>query len=112
MRVDVLKRALFVSLVLLLPAAGFAQEATFAGAITDSTGGVLPGVTVTAVHDASGNTFTTVSDDRGEFRLPVRVGTYRISAELSGFTTPRARGPRPAGLSVHHANPFGCPLLA
>jgi hypothetical protein len=78
---------LLVSLGFLLPAAGFAQEATFAGAVTDSTGGVLPGVTITAVHEASGNTFTTVTDERGEFRLPVRVGNYRIAAELSGFTT-------------------------
>ena len=87
MRVDVLKQVLLVSLALLLPVSGFAQEATFAGAATDSTGGVLPGVTVTAVHEASGNTFTTVTDERGEFRLPVRVGSYRITAELSGFTT-------------------------
>ena len=76
----------FMSL-LALPAIGYSQEATFAGTITDSTGGVLPGVTVTAVHEASGNTFTTVTDERGEFRLPVRVGGYRITAELSGFTT-------------------------
>ncbi|MBI4486159.1 MAG: carboxypeptidase regulatory-like domain-containing protein, partial [Acidobacteria bacterium] len=87
MTFDVLKRVLLVSLVLLLPVAAFAQEATFAGAVTDSTGGVLPGVTVTAVHEATGNTFTAVTDDRGEFRLPVRVGNYRITAELSGFTT-------------------------
>jgi hypothetical protein len=84
---DVLRRVLLVFLVLLLPMAAFAQEATFAGSVTDSTGGVLPGVTVTAVHEASGNTFTTVTDERGEFRLPVRVGSYRITAELSGFTT-------------------------
>ncbi|MBI2188509.1 MAG: TonB-dependent receptor [Acidobacteria bacterium] len=87
MRSDALKPVLLVSLVLMLPAAVFAQEATFAGAVTDSSGAVLPGVTVTAVHEASGNTFTAVTDDRGEFRLPVRVGSYRIAAELPGFTT-------------------------
>jgi len=79
----------FVTLagLLLVPVLAVAQEATLAGNITDSTGGVLPGVTVTAVHEASGNTFTTVTDERGEFRLPVRVGNYRLTAELSGFTT-------------------------
>ncbi|MBI3047715.1 MAG: TonB-dependent receptor [Acidobacteria bacterium] len=91
MTVDVLKAGckwvLLVSLVLLLPAGGYAQEATFTGAVTDSTGAVLPGVTITAVHEASGNTFTAVTDDQGEFRVPVRVGTYRITAELPGFTT-------------------------
>ena len=87
MTADVLKRVLLVSLVLLLPTGAYAQEATFAGAVADSTGGVLPGVTITAVHEASGNTFTAVTDERGEFRLPVRVGNYRITAELAGFTT-------------------------
>jgi len=78
---------LILVVALLVPVLAFAQEATFAGSVTDSTGGVLPGVTVTAVHEASGNTFTTVTDERGEFRLPVRVGGYRLTAELSGFTT-------------------------
>ena len=77
----------FVVVTLLVPMGASAQEATFAGSVTDSTGGVLPGVTITAVHEASGNTFTTVTDERGEFRLPVRVGTYRIATELSGFAT-------------------------
>jgi hypothetical protein len=73
--------------MLLVSVAASAQEATFTGTVTDSTGAVLPGVTITAVHAASGNTFTTVTDERGEFRLPVRVGGYTITAELSGFTT-------------------------
>lgn len=73
--------------MLLVSVAASAQEATFTGTVTDATGGVLPGVTITAVHAASGNTFTTVTDERGEFRLPVRVGTYALTAELSGFST-------------------------
>jgi hypothetical protein len=71
--------------VLAVPSYG--QEATFTGTATDSTGSVLPGVTITAVHEASGNVFTTVTDERGVFRMPVRVGAYTIKAELSGFTT-------------------------
>src|SRR6185503_1344856 len=40
--------------ILALPASGFAQtEAVITGVVTDSSGGVLPGVTVTAVHDAA-----------------------------------------------------------
>ncbi|OFW01278.1 MAG: hypothetical protein A3I61_15380 [Acidobacteria bacterium RIFCSPLOWO2_02_FULL_68_18] len=78
---------LAILVILFLPMFASAQEATFTGSITDATGGVLPGVTITAVHEASGNTFTTVTDERGEFRLPVRVGIYRIAAELAGFTT-------------------------
>jgi hypothetical protein len=76
-----------VAWLVVLTGSGYAQEATFFGAVTDSTGGVLPGVTITAVHEASGNTFSSVTDGQGGFRLPVRVGAYRVSAELSGFTT-------------------------
>src|SRR5258705_13883574 len=55
--------------------------------IPDATGGVLPGVTVTAVNEDSGNTFVAVTDDAGRFRLPLRIGAYRIAAELAGFAT-------------------------
>ena len=48
---------------------------------------MLPGVTVTALHEATGNTFVVVTDARGDYRVPVRIGSYRITAELSGFTT-------------------------
>jgi hypothetical protein len=37
--------------------AAFAQQATIAGTITDTSGGVLPGVTITVVHEETGNTF-------------------------------------------------------
>jgi hypothetical protein len=39
-----------------MPAAALAQEATITGKIADSTGGVLPGVTITALHEATGTT--------------------------------------------------------
>ncbi|HYS25403.1 MAG TPA: hypothetical protein VEP46_07360, partial [Vicinamibacterales bacterium] len=53
---------LAVAAMIALPAFAFAQEATLSGTITDSTGGVLPGVTVTALHEATGNTFLAVAD--------------------------------------------------
>ena len=59
-----------VCALLAWPATGHAQEATISGTVTDSTGGVLPGVTITAVHEASGNTFVAVTDERGAFRMP------------------------------------------
>ena len=46
---------------------------TITGTVTDSTGGVLPGVTVTATHTATGNTFFSVTDERGLFRIPARI---------------------------------------
>ena len=82
-----LTHLLAITLVLACAPAALAQEAILTGTISDSTGGVLPGVTVTAVHETTGNRFVTVSDERGIYRLPVRVGAYQLLAELSGFTT-------------------------
>ena len=73
--------------ILAAPAVGYAQEATLNGTVTDSTGGVLPGVTVTAIHEATGNKFVAVTDERGLYRIPLRVGGYQVMAELSGFAT-------------------------
>src|SRR5258705_4784890 len=87
MRMMILPRILFTAIFVALPFTAFAQDATINGTITDSTGGTLPGVAVTATNEATGNTFSAVTDQRGEFRIPVRVGTYRVSAELSGFNT-------------------------
>ena len=78
---------LAISVIAGWPAAGLAQEAALIGIVTDTTGAVLPGVTVTAVHEATGNTFEAVTDGAGSFRLPVRVGAYRVTAQLQGFQT-------------------------
>ena len=54
------------------------------GTVTDSTGAVLPGVTITAVNTATGNTFVDVTDERGVYRQRSRRRT-RLRAELPGF---------------------------
>ena len=82
-----IRHLLLILAVLALPAVTSAQEATIGGAVRDTTGGVLPGVTVRAIHEATGNAFETVTDERGGFRVAVRTGTYRIIVELSGFAT-------------------------
>src|SRR5687767_7500510 len=82
-----LKRLIIVGAILAMPAIALAQEATLAGTVTDTTGAVLPGVTVIAVHEATGNTFEVVTDATGTYRVPVRVGRYRLTAQLAGFTT-------------------------
>ena len=74
----------FRSLVLaaalsVVPLAAFAQEAVISGTIADATGGVLPGVVIHAVHQASGNSFEAVTDSTGTYRMPVRVGVYEIT---------------------------------
>jgi hypothetical protein len=76
-----------VGAVLALPAAARAQEAAIQGTLTDTTGGVLPGVTVTAQNDANGNVFLAVSDGTGAYRVAVSIGAYTLTAELPGFST-------------------------
>src|SRR5258705_3962356 len=81
------RRLMLVLAILFFPILAFAQEAAVTGTIVDSTGGVLPGVTVTTVNATTGNTFLGVTDERGTFRVPVRVGRYKLTMELPGFAT-------------------------
>ena len=74
-------------LVLLLAAPVLAQStATLLGTVSDTSGGVLPGVTVTARHIATGLERTVVSAGEGTYRIPaLPVGAYEIRVELEGF---------------------------
>jgi hypothetical protein len=78
---------ILVCMILTLPAMAYAQEAIVTGTVTDSTGAVLPGVSVTATLLATGNTFEAATDGRGAYRIPVRIGVYKITTVLQGFTT-------------------------
>ena len=68
----------------------FAQAVTgtILGTVTDATGGVMPGATVTLKHEGTGLTRVVVTDNAGEFTAPaLPTGKYTLSAELSGFKT-------------------------
>ena len=80
-------RLALICLIVGLPVIVLAQEAALTGTVTDSTGGVLPGATITATHQSTGNLFVVVTDDQGAFRIPVRTGDYKVTADLSGFAT-------------------------
>src|SRR5437867_2626295 len=73
----------------------FGQEfsATMSGVVHDASGGLVPGVTVTAKHTESGLTRTAVTNETGSYRLPtLPVGAYEVTAELSGFKQQVRRG--------------------
>src|SRR5262245_54044253 len=78
-------RLALVCTMLATPAIASAQEAALTGTVTDETGSVLPGVSITAQNSETGNKFLAVTDERGIYRLPVRIGTYTVTAELQGF---------------------------
>ncbi|MDA2927883.1 Plug and carboxypeptidase regulatory-like domain-containing protein, partial [Acidobacteria bacterium AH-259-G07] len=75
---------------LLIPSALHAQfdTATVLGTVSDETGGILPGVEVTLTNVDTGISASALTDDRGNYEfLRVKIGTYRVSAELTGFKT-------------------------
>ena len=77
-----------VAALMLSAAPAIAQDdATIIGQVRDNSGGVLPGVTVTAASPAlQVRQVTTVTDGNGEYRLAqLPIGTYDISYELVGF---------------------------
>jgi hypothetical protein len=82
---------LFLSLILCLfvssVAAAQINTGEIRGVVTDSSGGVLPGATVTATHSASGVVVESIADGEGRFFLPaLRIGQWVITATLSGFS--------------------------
>ena len=62
------------------------------GSIRDASGGVLPGVTVTAVNSATGFTRTTTTDSEGRYNFDYLLPgePYRVTATLAGFRTASA----------------------
>ena len=79
--------------VLLLPAAAFAQAA-ITGVVRDTSGAVLPGVTVEAASPVLiERTRSVVSDDTGQYRIvDLRPGTYAVTFTLPGFNTVKREG--------------------
>ena len=73
--------------VLLIPS--FAAAQSLAGAVRDTSGAVLPGVTVEVSSPALiTKVRTSVTDDAGQYRIPdLPPGTYKITFSLTGFTT-------------------------
>ena len=77
----------------LLPAAAFAQ-ASITGVVRDSSGAVLPGVTVEVASPALiEKVRAVVTDETGQYRVEsLRPGTYSVTATLPGFSTFKREG--------------------
>ena len=79
-----------------LPSGAKAQStdtASLVGVVTDSLQAAVPGVTLTARQVNTGLTRTTVSNDRGFYRLlALPPGEYELTAELSGFSVAKRTG--------------------
>jgi hypothetical protein len=72
---------------------GASSTGTIQGRVADSSGGVLPGVTVTASSPSMIGTQTQVTNENGSYRFPaVPPGEYVLSFELPGFTSVKRDG--------------------
>jgi hypothetical protein len=85
-----MRRSFLVALVLPLALAGAAQaqetRGSIAGRVTDTSGAVIPGATVTALNEATNISVSAQTDGAGGYQLRyLPVGRYTVSAELSGF---------------------------
>jgi hypothetical protein len=79
----------FIACLLLavaLPASGQTTTGGITGVVRDAGGGVLPGVTVTATHEATNAVTTAVTNEVGIYVLRgLPVGRYLVVAEMTGF---------------------------
>jgi hypothetical protein len=87
-----MRRVLLIVLLLGLSVSSAFAQATgqINGVVADNSGGVVPGVTVTAVEAGTGVSRETVTAANGRYSfVSLRPTTYEIRAELAGFRTVR-----------------------
>jgi hypothetical protein len=89
MRTKFLGRLAFGLLILASASSAFAQNAgSLRGVVTDTSGAVVPGATLTLSDEGTKFTRTAVSDAKGSyFFATVAPGHYSLKVEISGFKT-------------------------
>jgi hypothetical protein len=83
-------RAVLLAFAFFVSSPLFSQSSngTIGGSIADSSGAVIPGVTVTATNNATGVVSSVISNDAGVYNFASLLpGTYKVSAMLPGFQT-------------------------
>src|SRR5207249_6899232 len=86
--------ALLIAAIISASSCLWAQSATtgaLRGTVVDPTGAVVPGVTVTLVNPATGQTQTAMTDAKGLYGFSLlSPGTYNVDFSAQGFKTSRA----------------------
>ena len=80
--------ALLCILGVIVASPSFGQEfrAVLTGQVTDSSGALVRGATVTAVENSTGTSYTNKTTDKGVYYIPyVLPGTYKVTVEANGF---------------------------
>jgi hypothetical protein len=90
------KILLFTWLIAVAVASSAAAQGTTSrvlGVVTDQSGAVVPGATVTLTNESTGVSFNTVTTGAGTYTFEaIQVGTYSVTVELQGFKKVIARG--------------------
>ena len=86
-------RSVFLVALALMPAKATAQSA-IAGLVTDTTGAVMPGVTIEAASPVLiEKARSVVTDSQGRYTIvDLRPGTYTVTFTLPGFSTVKREG--------------------
>jgi hypothetical protein len=90
-----------IAVALLLPSVAYAQ-ASIAGVVKDTSGAVLPGVTVEAASPVLiEKVRTAVTDGNGRFQITeLRPGAYTVTFTLTGFNTVKRDGITLSGSAI------------
>jgi hypothetical protein len=76
-------------------------QGSFTGTVTDTSGAVVPGATITAIEVDKGFSRTVLTLDDGSFEIPLLPpGRYRLTAEKSGFEK-TTQGPLELTVNAH-----------
>ena len=77
---------LFLMSLLSMVSAQTVTSGQLTGSITDQSGAVVPGVTITVTQEGTGEKRSVTTSDDGNYTIPnLAVGTYRLTATKSGF---------------------------
>src|SRR6266702_1035079 len=75
------------------PLSAQVTTATIAGVVQDSSGAVIPGVSVTVKNLNTGIARTVTTDEGGRYTVPdLSIGNYEVEGQLAGFQTEVRRG--------------------
>ena len=100
-------KSVFFAAAAVLAVTGVAYaQGSITGVVRDTSGGVLPGVTVEAASPALiEKVRTAVTDDSGQYRIvDLRPGSYSVTFTLPGFRTIRREGIELTGNFVASVN--------
>jgi hypothetical protein len=78
--------ALAIATAAATPASAQTDQGGIRGTVSDPSGAIVPGATITATNVATGVTTSTITTSAGLYSIPtLRAGVYRVEAEKAGF---------------------------